>query len=124
MTAIEQETTHHDQLRAWARGIYTTEAGTELLIRAFGGRFAAPGKPWIHGSDDAPYIEFSEIPDFIGGLSGGEHRFLLLAASVGDGHIEVDLGDIMPGLDFALQDLVLEALRHAGGRRGAWAPTS
>lgn len=122
MITNEQDTAHHDRLRAWARGMYTTEAGTELLIRAFGGRFAAPGQPWIHGVNTGrPFVDFSEIPDFIGGCSGGEHRYLLLASSLGGGNIEVDLGDIMPGLDFELQDLALEGLRHAGGRRGAWA---
>ena len=34
-----------DQLRAWARGLYTTEAATELIIRAFNGRFATTGQP-------------------------------------------------------------------------------
>lgn len=33
--------THADDLRAWAKGSYTTEAGTELLLQAFGGRYAA-----------------------------------------------------------------------------------
>lgn len=118
MSNNEQDTTHHNQLRAWAHGVYTTEAGTELLIRAFDGRFAAPGQPWIYGVDEGePHIRFREIPDYIGGLSGGEHRFMLLAASLGDGNIEVDLGDILPGLDYQLQDLALEAMRHAGGRR-------
>ena len=45
MTGGIQE--HHDQLRAWAKGIYSLEA-TELLIRGFGGRFADPGCPWVH----------------------------------------------------------------------------
>jgi len=36
-----------DQLRAWARGLYTTEAATELLIRAHHGAFAHPSRPWI-----------------------------------------------------------------------------
>jgi len=45
--------THADDLRAWARGMYTTEAATELLLRAFGGKFAAPGNPWIHTSTEA-----------------------------------------------------------------------
>lgn len=40
--------THAEDLRRWAKGTYTTEAATELLLRAFNGRFAEPGNPWIH----------------------------------------------------------------------------
>ena len=31
------------ELRAWADGIYETEAAVELLLRAWGGRLAEPG---------------------------------------------------------------------------------
>ncbi|WP_197676442.1 hypothetical protein [Nakamurella panacisegetis] len=31
-----------DDLRAWAKGMHTFEAATELLIRGMGGRFALP----------------------------------------------------------------------------------
>lgn len=34
-----------DALRAWAKGIYPTEAGVELLIRS--GRAVYDGAPWI-----------------------------------------------------------------------------
>ena len=40
--------THEDDLRAWAKGDYTLEAATELLIRAFGGVYAELRQPWIH----------------------------------------------------------------------------
>ncbi len=43
--------THADDLRAWARGMYTIEAATELLIRAFGGSLL----PLVtHGSIQVP----------------------------------------------------------------------
>jgi hypothetical protein len=106
---------HHCGLRSWAKGIYTVEAATELLIRAFGGRFARPGEPWIGMGSRWPYVDFEAIEENLEGLSGGERRFLLLVASLGDGGALVDLGDLIPGLDRDLLDLVLAAIAHAGG---------
>ncbi|UKA56753.1 hypothetical protein LFT45_23040 (plasmid) [Arthrobacter sp. FW305-BF8] len=113
--------THIDDLRVWAKGMYTIEAATELLIRAFGGKFAAPGNPWVHTSAEpqgpgqvSAWIDFAAIPDETGALSGGERRFLLLAASLAE-DIPVVLGDLVPGLDRENLDLVLAAIAHAGG---------
>ena len=113
--------THADDLRAWARGMYTTEAATELLLRAFGGKFAGPGNPWIHTSTESEgsgqvraWIDFAAIPDEVGPLSGGERRFLMLAASLAE-DVPVVLGDVVPGLDRENLDLVLAAIAHAGG---------
>lgn len=107
-------TDHDDQLRAWARGNTTEEAAVELLIRAFEGRFAASGKPWVLSDGGTAWVNWQEIPQWTGGLSGGERRFLLLTASLAGGE-PADLSDVS-GLDYALQDLLLDALRHAGGR--------
>ncbi|MGX1163471.1 hypothetical protein FBY31_4406 [Arthrobacter sp. SLBN-100] len=81
--------THADDLRAWARGSYTTEAATELLLKAFGGRFAEVGNPWVHaattseeGYREHAWIDFAAIQEEAGPLSGGERRFLMLAASL------------------------------------------
>jgi hypothetical protein len=113
--------THADDLRAWAKGSYTTEAATELLLRAFGGRYSAPGNPWVHaktttpeGYTEGPWIDFESIPEDVGVLSGGERRFLLLAASLAE-NVPVVLGDVVPGLDRGNLDLVLAAIAHAGG---------
>jgi hypothetical protein len=108
--------THADELRAWAKGNYAYEAATELLLRGFRGRFAAPGNPWI-GKDDfnaKPYIDFASIPEHAGGVSGGEWRFLSIVASLA-GDMPVVLGDVMPGLDRVNVQLVLAALSHASG---------
>ena len=113
---------HQEQLRGWARGSYTLEAGTELLLRAFGGRFAAPGKPWIRTSSNADgetteaWIDFAAIPEHAnsGAYSGGERRFLLLAASFGEG-VPVVLSDILSGLDRETVVLALAAVSHAAG---------
>lgn len=105
-----------DELRAWAKGSLPLEAATELLLRAFGGRFAQPGWPWmVHDAEYGnTYIDFDAIPASLGGLSGGEQRFLNIAASLGGGW-PVILNDVLPGLDRNLLDLVLAAAAHAAG---------
>jgi hypothetical protein len=106
--------TRPEQLRDWAKGSLTLEAGTELLLRGFSGRFTEPGWPWMMIDDDRPWIDFEAVPDGLGGLSGGEKRFLLIAASIGGG-THVALSDVIPGLDRAILDLVLAAMAHAAG---------
>jgi hypothetical protein len=55
----------------------TLGAATELLIRT---GFAGNGRPWVRFDELArrSWIAFDEIPDLIGGMSGGERRLLLL----------------------------------------------
>lgn len=113
--------THAGQLRAWAEGSYPVEAGTELLLRGFGGRFAAGSNPWIHparqaGSGRSAWIDFAAIPGNAGGgaWSGGERRFLLPAACLGD-EVPVVLSEVLPGLDRETAELVLAAVSHAAG---------
>lgn len=104
-----------EELRAWAKGSYPVEAATELLIRAFEGRFAGAGYEWMQETEDGDlYIEFEAIPTHIGGLSGGEKRFLMLVSSLA-GESLVSLGDVLPGLDRELMNLVLAAVAHAAG---------
>lgn len=62
-----------DQLRQWARGQYTTEAATELLIRAGNGAFASIGRPWIKPAEHGYWIDFVAITEHLGALSSGEH---------------------------------------------------
>lgn len=108
--------THIDDLRAWAKGSYTCEAATELLIRAFGGRFAARGNPWVRQDPDFGnwWIDFESIPAETGPLSGGERRMLMLAASIG-ADVPAALGDILPGMDRGNVRLALAAMSHAAG---------
>ncbi len=105
----------HDQLRAWARGMYTTEAATELLIRAHHGTFVDPSRPWISNEDNWYWIDFASIPEHLGALSGGEQRLLRIAASIGSDEVDVNLSDDVTGLDRANLNLVLAAIAHAGG---------
>ena len=94
-----RRTEAHEQLRAWASGVYTVEAATELLIQAFDGRFTEPGWPWIHSTDDWTWIDFSAITEHIGRLSRGEQGLLRIAASIGDDGTTVNLGDSLSRLD-------------------------
>ena len=105
-----------DQLRRWARGMYTTEAATELLIRARNGAFATIERPWIKCTDHAHWIDFPAVTEHLGGLSGGEQRLLRIAASIGsDEASAVRLGDVVTGLDRPALRFVLAAIAHAGG---------
>lgn len=108
--------THIEGLRTWARGSYPLEAGTEILVRFAGGRFAQPGQPWIKNGEHtgAPYIDFACLPELSGELSGGERRVLMTAASIA-GNVPVVLGDVLPGMDREGVDLVLAAIAHAAG---------
>ena len=109
--------THEEQLRAWAKGSYPLVAATELLLRAFGGKFAREGNPWVIKEPEYGNvcIDFEQIPENLGGLSGGERRLLMLAASLSDAGVPVELGDVLPGLDREVLNLVLAAVAHAGG---------
>ncbi len=112
MTDIQE---HHAQLRAWAKGIYGMEAAAELLIRGFDGRFADPSCPWIHPTASGHWIDFESIPELSGALSGGEQRFLKIAAALDDGEVSVNLGRALAGLDREHVHLVLAAVAHAAG---------
>ena len=105
----------HEQLRAWAGGHYPLEAATELLIRAFDGRFAEPGWPWIHPTVHGHWIDLSTIGEQIAGLSGGEQRLLRIAASIGSTDATVNLSDCLTGLDRPRLQVVLAAIAHAAG---------
>ncbi len=106
----------HTALRNWARGSHRDEAGVEFLIRAFGGRFAGAGYPWIRSGDHGEWwVEWETITgDAIGALSGGEQRLLRLVASIGGGR-PVNLADALAGLDRGVLQLVLAAIAHAAG---------
>jgi hypothetical protein len=105
-----------EALRAWAKGMYSTEAAAELLIRGFGGRFVQTAYPWIHPSESGGYwIELAAIPDNIGAYSSGERRFLLIAASIGSSEVQVNLIDAAAALGREQLDLVLAAIARAAG---------
>ena len=104
-----------DALRAWAKGIYPTEAGVELLIRS---GLTSAGYPWVQRSPDSPdrwWIDADQITaDTIGVYSGGQQRVLRIAAALLGG-LPVDLFEDVPGLDREHLALVLAAIAHAGG---------
>lgn len=103
-------------LRAWARGMYHTEAATELLLRAHGGRFACGrGWPWIAAAEGQVWVDADRInEDTIGVLSSGEKRLLRMVSALLEART-IDLGDIAAGIDRRTLALVLAAIAHAGG---------
>ncbi len=105
-------TTTADALRAWAKGIYPSEAGVELLIRS--GRAVYDGAPWITRDGDMAWIDVDALLRETGAWSGGERRLVRIAASLLGGPA-VDLSEDVPGLDRANADLVLAAIAHANG---------
>jgi len=93
----------NQDLRAWAKGMHTTAAAVELLIRGFVGRFAAPGQPWIQPREHiGRWADLEAISDNIGALSNGERAYLLITASIGSGGTDgpaINLSDTIPALD-------------------------
>ena len=114
----------HDLLRAWARGIDALEAATELLIRS---GLAGPTHPWVcrapgpAGGRAVAWIDFAAVSAYVGPMSPSERRVLLFAASLSDVDAApaVRLGDVTRVGPRRLE-LLLAALRHAGGQRDAW----
>lgn len=101
-------------LREWARGLYALEAAVELLIRFNHGRLL--GDVWIQHDDSRCWFCPEEVPMESSGLSCGEHRVLLIAATLADPSlIKVGLGHLVTGRDRDTLDLVLAAIAHAGG---------
>lgn len=97
-------------LRAWARGMLTLEAGTEMLIRA---GYAQSWRPWVREDTGRQrhWIDFESIPDLSLGMSGGQQRFLRLAASLA-GDVPIMMGDDLTGIDSAHAGYVLDAIAH------------
>jgi hypothetical protein len=104
-------------LRAWAKGSYPEEAAVELLARAFGGRFADQGWPWVRSCEHSGWYWLD--PDAIwtgtGTLSSGERRMLNVIAALIGGQPLTDLGGTLTGLDRRNLALVLAAFAHAAG---------
>lgn len=100
-------------LRDWAKGSYPLEAATELLIR---GGYAQSWRPWVLERDhEGWWIDFESIPSQAAAMSGGEFRFLRVAASMSGEMPDNPPWDTVSGLDRAKVDLVLAALAHAAG---------
>lgn len=100
------------RVRAWARGLYPTEAGVELLIRQ--GKAIREGAPWLTPYGDLVSVDVDRLIEAAGAWSGGEGRVVAIAASLLGG-TAVDLSEVIPGLDRANTALVLAAIAHANG---------
>ena len=105
-----------DRLRSWAAGSHPLTAAVELLIRAFDGRFAEAGQPWIRIEDNGwVWLDDQILHANLGHLSGGERRVLDLVCALADPDRAVHLVDAITGIDRTHLDLVLASLAHAAG---------
>lgn len=107
-------------LRDWARGSPPVVAAVDMLIAADEGRWVNSWQPWIHVEDGACRVDWETLHHYAttGPLSGGERRFMQIAASLGGEEIAVSLGDVVAGLDRHHLELVTEAIAAAGQPRG------
>jgi hypothetical protein len=115
-----------EALRAYARGLYSAEAGIELLIsqKSFLHRRDFRDRYIRLGTDSSYDEELAEIdwPAAVTALdtgdlpcSSGERQILRLAASLAEG-IPVDLRDTLTGLDDHNITLVITAVLHTTGQ--------
>lgn len=112
-TGYADDATPVDELREWAQGLYPSEAATEMLIRA---GFAQTWRPWIVTHEPGAYgINFAQTTEHLDGMSGGQRRFLLAAASIGTETVDVPIGYVVCGIDRYLVDLILAGIAHAAG---------
>ena len=102
-------------LRAWARGMYAIEAAVELLTRAFAGRFASAGQPWIRHRPGGYWLDAGALAEHMGGLSGGEQRVLTVVGALASDEPLPDLAGILAGVDRDNLTLILAAFSHAAG---------
>ena len=102
----------HKRLRDNVAGHRAQEAAVELLIRAWQGRFAGTGNPWIRTDQHTAWVNWDQISDdTTGALSGGERRYLAIARDLATG----PLSEVDGGLDLTARELILGAVEHAGG---------
>jgi hypothetical protein len=113
-----------EALRAWAKGLYTSEAAVELLIvhgtwlrrgdflDACTGPCEGPD-----GQDDwsMVWIDWSEVATFEGPSSSSEWRMRQIAAELAGTDTGVPLAELLSSLDDTNTGHVLDAIAHARG---------
>ncbi|WP_149203846.1 hypothetical protein [Actinotalea subterranea] len=105
-----------ERLRAWAAGSHPLVAAVELLVRAFDGRFAQPGQPWIRiEANGYVWLDDEVLHAGLGPLSSGERRVLDVVCALAEPSRTLHLADALVGLDRRHLDLVLAACAHAAG---------
>ena len=114
-------------MRAWAKGLFSTEAAVELLIghgswlyREDFLEIAVESGQGITSGVVMAAVDFEAAARALeaGALpcSGGEGRVLRIAASIAGG-VPVDLGEAVTGLDENNAVLAAAAVLHAAGHR-------
>lgn len=101
-----------DQIRAWADRRDILPA-LHLLRRAFDGAYFSAGYPWMipGGDDEQSWVDFEAIPGHLDMVKNPKARkVLLLAASLADVRVKVDLADALEDMDEDTVRLVLAAI--------------
>ena len=105
-----------DGLRRWARGAYAEEAAVELLVRAFGGRYASTGYRWVRACDRPGWFWLDgERLSNATTVPGSVRAVLAVAGSLVSGAPLTDLDSLLTALDRPNLELVLAAFAHAAG---------
>ena len=105
-----------DGLRRWARGEYAEEAAVELLVRAFGSRYASIGYRWVRACDRPGWFWLDgERLSNATSVPGSVRAVLAVAGSLVSGAPLADLDSLLVGLDRPNLELILAALAHAAG---------
>lgn len=105
--------TNLEKVAAWADGSQQITAAVELLIES---GLLREQSAWIeHESNGVRWVDFDNLPDRIGGLSGGEQRVALFAASLASSEVKISLADVLYGLDRPRAVAVLKAAAAALG---------
>lgn len=102
----------HDGIRAWANGIYPTEAAAELLIRSG----LATDDAGFYGDAIGGLVELraDKIIDRARTYSHSQEKILRLVISL-LGQQDINLKDAFRGLDRTNLQLALAAISHAAG---------
>jgi hypothetical protein len=108
MTTV-QNTDPATKLRQWADGSHACEAAVQIITGYRDGQFIGAFQAWVSDHDEDAQL----VADHAAYASGGEQVLLTFAqALVVPTH--VDLSDIAR-VDRATQQLIIDAIRHAGG---------
>jgi hypothetical protein len=112
---------HHEKLREWAKlAGFHRQAGVELLIRGYGGRFAEPGQIWITPSSNGGLkVDVDELRSGLQELPHDKQRYLYITHTLISPWSEDDIDFLeLPRLDRPELDLVLAALTYIAGEKG------
>lgn len=114
---IDEYGLDESEILSWAEEIHVLPA-VKLLMNAFDGAYFTAGYPWMMttGEDEGRcWVDFEAIPEHLDMIENETaHGVLLLAASLSECRVLVNLSDVLVALDEDTIKLVLAAVaEHA-----------